>query len=35
MIAGEEGFVIETDKGLQLTAYDPAFEKAMRVDPFT
>jgi antitoxin MazE len=31
MTAGEEGFVIETDQGLLLTAYDPAFAKAMQV----
>ena len=30
MTAGEEGFAIETDRGVLLTAYDPAFEKAMR-----
>ncbi len=31
MTAGEEGFVIETDRGVLLTAYDPTFEQAMRV----
>ena len=31
MLAGEEGFAVETDQGVLLTAYDPAFEKAMRV----
>lgn len=31
MAAGEEGFAIETDRGVLLTAYDPAFEAAMRV----
>jgi putative addiction module antidote len=30
MAPGEEGFAIETDRGVLLTAYDPAFEKAMR-----
>lgn len=29
MIAGEEGFAIETDRGVLLTAYDPAFVRAM------
>lgn len=31
MAAGEDGFAIETDQGVLLTAYDPAFEKAMQV----
>lgn len=31
MAAGEVGFAIETERGVLLTAYDPAFEKAMRV----
>lgn len=31
MAAGEEAFAIETDRGVLLTAYDPAFEQAMRV----
>ena len=31
MAAGEDGFVIETDQGVLLTAYDPTFDKAMRV----
>ena len=30
MAAGEEGFAIETDRGVLLTAYDPAFDDAMR-----
>ena len=30
MAVGEEGFAVETDRGVLLTAYDPAFEKAMR-----
>jgi antitoxin MazE len=32
MVAGEDGFAIETDQGVLLTAYDPTFEKAMQVD---
>ena len=31
MAAGEAGFAIETERGVLLTAYDPSFEKAMRV----
>jgi antitoxin MazE len=31
MTAGEEAFVVETDRGVLVTAYDPAFEKAMAV----
>ncbi len=31
LVAGEEGFAIETDRGVLLTAYDPEFEKAMKV----
>jgi antitoxin component of MazEF toxin-antitoxin module len=31
MVAGEEGFVIETDRGVLVTAYDPVFERAMAV----
>lgn len=31
MAAGEEGFAVETDRGVLLTAYDPNFEQAMRV----
>ena len=31
MTAGEEGFAVETDRGVLLTAYDPAFERTMRV----
>ncbi|HEX6536368.1 MAG TPA: hypothetical protein VF041_17385 [Gemmatimonadaceae bacterium] len=31
MTAGEEAFAVETDRGVLLTPYDPAFEKAMRV----
>jgi hypothetical protein len=31
MTAGEDGFAVETDRGVLLTAYDPAFEKAMRM----
>lgn len=30
MNAGEEGFAVETDRGVLLTAYDPGFENAMR-----
>lgn len=29
--AGDELFVVETDRGLLLTPYDPQFERAMRV----
>ena len=28
---GEEGYIIETDRGLLLSAYDPTFERAMAV----
>lgn len=28
---GDELFAIETDEGILLTPYDPAFEKAMRL----
>ena len=31
MTAGEDGFAVETDQGVLLTAYDPTFEKAMQV----
>lgn len=31
LAAGEEAFVVETDRGVLVTAYDPAFEKAMAV----
>ena len=31
MAVGEEGFVIETDLGLLLTAYDPTFDRAMQI----
>jgi hypothetical protein len=31
MTAGAETFAVETDRGVLLTAYDPAFEKAMQV----
>jgi putative addiction module antidote len=31
MTAGEEAFVVETDHGVLVTAYDPAFDKAMSV----
>ena len=31
MAAGEEGFAVETDRGVLLTAYDPAFERSMRL----
>ena len=31
MIAGEEGFAVETDRGVLLTAYDPTFARAMQV----
>lgn len=31
MTAGEEGFAVETDRGVLLTPFDPAFEKAMNV----
>ena len=31
MSAGEEGFVIETDQGISITAFDPAFAKAIEV----
>lgn len=27
--AGDEVFVVETDRGLLITPYDPAFEEAM------
>lgn len=30
MAAGEEAFVVETDRGVLLTPYDPAFESAMQ-----
>lgn len=29
--AGDELFVVETDRGLLLTPYDPQFERAMRL----
>lgn len=31
MAAGEEAFAVETDRGVLLTPYDPAFEQAMQV----
>ena len=31
MTAGEEGFAVETDRGVLLTPFDPAFDKAMNV----
>jgi putative addiction module antidote len=31
MEAGEEVFAVETDRGVLLTPYDPAFERAMSV----
>jgi putative addiction module antidote len=31
MAVGEDGFAVETDRGLLLTAYDPTFERAMQV----
>ena len=31
MAAGEELFAVETDRGVLLTPFDPAFEKAMSV----
>lgn len=31
MTAGEEAFVVETDRGVLVTAYDPAFEAAMTI----
>ena len=31
MTAGEDGFAIETDQGVLLTAYDVTFEKAMQM----
>ncbi|MEO6529028.1 MAG: AbrB/MazE/SpoVT family DNA-binding domain-containing protein [Gemmatimonadaceae bacterium] len=31
MAAGEDGFAVETDRGVLLTPYDPAFEQAMQV----
>ena len=31
MPGGDEGYIIETDRGLLLSAYDPTFERAMAV----
>ena len=31
MVAGEEVSAVETDRGVLLTPFDPAFEQAMRV----
>lgn len=31
MVVGEEGYAIDTDRGVLLTAYDPTFERAMEV----
>lgn len=31
MTVGETGFVVETDRGLLLTTYDPDFERAMQI----
>ena len=31
MSAGEEGFVIETEQGILITTFDPAFAKAIDV----
>ena len=31
MAVGAEGYIIETDRGLLLSAYDPTFERAMAV----
>jgi len=31
MAPGEDGFAVETDRGVLLTTYDPTFEKAMRL----
>lgn len=31
MAAGDEVFAVETDRGILLTPFDPAFEKAMSV----
>lgn len=30
LVAGEEVFAIETENGVLLTPYDPAFDKAMQ-----
>lgn len=30
MVAGEEVFAVETENGVLLTPYDPAFDKAMK-----
>ncbi len=31
MAAGDEAFIVETDRGILLTTLDPAFETAMAV----
>lgn len=31
MVEGDRAFVVQTDKGILITPYDPDFEKAMKV----